>query len=119
MVHLIFSMTCYAECFSKINSGQFVINVNSNSMSVDTSNDNDSDSEIIEQNNVFEKTHVAATSFKHALLGSLYAQVEFLKTGLEEKNLLIRTLIIKDSEVLYNDYNSSNSGSSSEVAKIN
>ena len=53
------------------------------------------------------------------MLASLYAQVEFLKTELEEKNLLIRTLIIKDNEVLCNDYNSSNSDSSSEVAEIN
>ena len=42
------SKTC-AECFSKINSGEYVINVNSNSVSVDTSSDNDSGSEIIEQ----------------------------------------------------------------------
>ena len=85
---------------------------------VDTSNDNGSDSEIIEQNTVFEKTLDAATNFKDALLASLYAQVEFLKTELEEKNLLIRTLILKDSEVVCNDYNSSNSDSSSEVAEI-
>ena len=56
-------------------------------MSVDTSNDNDSDSEIIEQNNVFEKTLDAATNFKHALLASLYAHVKFLKTELEEKKI--------------------------------
>ena len=74
-------------------------------MSVDTSNDNDNDSEIIEQNTVFEKTLDAATNFKDALLATLYVQVEFLKTELEEKNLLIRTLIIKDSEVLCNSYN--------------
>ena len=86
-------------------------------MSVDTSNDNESDSEIIEQNNVFEKTLDAATNFKHALLASLYAQVDFLnRIG---KEFTHSTLIIKDSEVLCNDYNSSNSGSSSEMAEIN
>ena len=62
-------------------------------MSVDTSNDNESDSEIIEQNNVFEKTLDAATNFKHVLLASLYAQVEFLNRL--EKNLLIRHLSSK------------------------
>ena len=54
------------------------------------------------------------------MLASLYAQVEFLKTELEEKNLLIRTLIIKDVEVLCEDYNSNNSSntnSSSEVTE--
>ena len=39
------------------------------------------------------------TDFKDALLASLYSQVEFLRGELEEKNLLIRTLIIKESEV--------------------
>ena len=87
-------------------------------MSVDTSNDNDSDSEIIEQNNVFEKTLDAATNFKHALLASLYAQVVFLNR-IGRKEFTHSTLIIKDSEVLCNDYNSRNSGSSSEMAEIN
>ena len=37
-------------------------------------------------------------NIKDALLASLYSQVEFLKSQLEEKDLLIRTLIIKDNE---------------------
>ena len=36
--------------------------------------------------------------FKDALLASLYGQVEFLRSQLEEKDLLIRTLIIRDNE---------------------
>ena len=37
-------------------------------------------------------------NFKDALLASLYSQVDFLKNELEEKNLLIRTLIIQESQ---------------------
>ena len=43
--------------------------------------------------------------FKMSLLVSLYSQVEFLKSEMEEKNLLIRTLLMKESDV-YN-YNNS------------
>ena len=42
-------------------------------------------------------------NYKDALLASLYSQVDFLKNELQEKNLLIRTLIIKDADV--HDYN--------------
>ena len=37
--------------------------------------------------------------YKDALLASLYSQVEFLKTELDEINLLMRPLIIKESDV--------------------
>ena len=38
------------------------------------------------------------TNYKDALLASLYNQVELLRNQLEEKDLLIRTLIIQDGE---------------------
>ena len=38
-------------------------------------------------------------NYKDALLASLYSQVEFLRSEIEEKNLLIRSLIIKENEV--------------------
>ena len=37
-------------------------------------------------------------NFKNALLASLYSQVDFLRKELEEKNLIILTLIIKESQ---------------------
>ena len=38
-------------------------------------------------------------NFKDALLTSLYSQIEFLKTELEEKKLFIRTLLLRENEV--------------------
>ena len=38
-------------------------------------------------------------NYKDALLAALYSQVEFLRNELNEKNLLIRTLIIRESDV--------------------
>ena len=46
---------------------------------------------VIEQESVFNTNE----KFKDALLASLYSQVEFLRNEIEEKTLLIRTLIIK------------------------
>ena len=43
--------------------------------------------------------------YKDSLLAALYSQVEFLRNELNEKNLLIRTLIIRDREIDYNDEN--------------
>ena len=40
--------------------------------------------------------------FKDSLLTNLYKTVEFLKTQIEEKDFLIRTLLIKDGEYNYN-----------------
>ena len=42
---------------------------------------------------------IGIANYKDALLTSLYSQVDFLKHELEEKKLLIWTLIIKESEV--------------------
>ena len=60
----------------------------------------DSDTEIdivdSEDNN---SSPIDTNDFKDALLASSYAQLEFLKYQLEEKDLLIRTLIIKDNDV--------------------
>jgi hypothetical protein len=44
---------------------------------------------------------------KDAHLASLYSQVNFLKNEVEEKNLLIRTLIIKENKKYNYDYQSS------------
>ena len=46
-------------------------------------------------------------SYKDALLASLYSQIIFLKNEIEEKNILIRTLISKDSAVHDNNDTSS------------
>ena len=48
----------------------------------------------------------SGNDFKMSLLASLYSQVEFLLAEIEEKNLLIRTLLIKESDV-YNYTNNS------------
>ena len=50
---------------------------------------------------------------KDALLALLYTQVNFLKNEIEEKNILIRTLIIKDHEV-YDDSDTNSIRSTSE-----
>ena len=67
----------------------------------------------IEHTPIFNSTE----SYKDALLASLYSQVEFLRNELEEKNLLIRTLIIKESDV-YN-YDANNSAISNDINEEN
>ena len=52
--------------------------------------------------------------YKDALLASLYSQVKFLKNELDEKKLLIRTLIINESDV----YTYSKEASFSEGSSI-
>ena len=54
----------------------------------------DTDLNIISENNID-----VLNNHKDALLASLYTQVTFLKTEIEEKNMLIRTLIFKDHHV--------------------
>ena len=57
--------------------------------------------------------------YKDALLASLYSQLEFLKNELEGKNLLIRTLIIKEADAYnYNEgpYSVSEMDSNSKCA---
>ncbi len=72
---------------------------------IDTSNKNikiNSDTEIDIVNAVKEDNDsklIDTTDFKDALLASLYAQVEFLRNQIEEKDLLIRTLIINENDV--------------------
>ena len=51
-------------------------------------------------NNIGNEKPIDNTDFKDALLASLYSQVEFLRNQFEEKDLLIRTLIIRDGEEL-------------------
>lgn len=53
-------------------------------------------------------------NFKDALLASLYSQVEFLRSEIEEKNLLIHTLIIRDSDIYDKDGNIKNARSTLE-----
>ena len=48
-------------------------------------------------------TPIDTTDFKDALLASLYTQVEFLKNQIEEKDLLIRTLVIKENDIYTHD----------------
>ena len=52
--------------------------------------------------------------YKDSLLASLYSQVEFLRNELNEKKLLIRTLIIRDRELDYNDVNNDRQGMEKE-----
>lgn len=60
-------------------------------------------------NNIKNLKNIKATeNYKDALLASLYSQVNFLRQEIEEKNLMIRTLMIRDHEV----YNYVPSGSS-------
>ena len=49
---------------------------------------------------LYTKGKFDTNDFKDALLASLYSQVEFLKGELEEKNLLIHTLIINEADVI-------------------
>ena len=57
----------------------------------------------IGSNNEVEIVHdsdekpIDINDFKDALLSSLYGQVEFLRSQLEEKDLLIKTIIIRDN----------------------
>ena len=63
--------------------------------------------------NVEPKLDFCMDNYKDALLASLYSQLDFLKNELDEKNLLIRTLIIKEADV-YNYNDSTRSGSATE-----
>ena len=58
----------------------------------------------IELNSNLDPTDNAVTmqtkyDYKDSLLASLYSQVEFLRGEIEEKNLLIRTLILREGDV--------------------
>ena len=52
-------------------------------------------------------------NYKDALLASLYSQIEFLRNELEEKNFLIRTLLIKEGDVYNYIARNSNDGDNS------
>ena len=52
--------------------------------------------------------------FKDALLASLYAQTEFLKKEIEEKNIAIRTLLLKHTRM----YSETSTSSSSDYCVI-
>ena len=47
---------------------------------------------------IFSKS-INMENFKDALLASLYSQIEFLRNQIDEKDLLIRTLIINEKDV--------------------
>ena len=100
------------ECISKTNTGEYVINIDQDLKSDETSGSSydrecDLTSEVdtragninMTENMETEREVDANRNFKDALLASLYAQVEFLKTKLEENKLLFRTLIIKDCDI--------------------
>lgn len=53
----------------------------------------------IPHNEFYSDNSFDRNNFKDALLANLYSQVEFLKQQIGEKDLLIRTLIIKESDV--------------------
>ena len=46
-----------------------------------------------------DSSHINTENYKDSLLASLYSQVNFLRQEIEEKNLMIRTLLIRDHEV--------------------
>ena len=69
---------------------------------------------IINSDTGLETILIDSTDFKDALLASLYTQVEFLKNQLEEKDLLIRTLIMKENDIYNKD-----TGLSSEGSEVN
>ena len=62
-----------------------------------------SDVNVINQRKNISELHIESpidtNDFKDALLASLYSQVEFLKSQIEEKDLLIRSLLIKEADV--------------------
>ena len=72
---------------------------------------------MIDRNNINEHPiteHIINTEppinteqFRDALLASLYSQVEFLRSQLEEKDFLIRSLLIKESDVYNHNSNDS------------
>ena len=45
------------------------------------------------------KSLIDTAHLKESFLASLYSQVEFLRTQIVEKDLLIRSLIIKESDI--------------------
>ena len=64
---------------------------------------------------ITENAFNSNNSYIDALLASLYSQVEFLRNEIEGKNLLIRTLIIKESDV-YNCVNWSAQNTTSDTS---
>ena len=106
-----------AKCKDTINNGDYEVIINNNNdVSYDDKiNKNDISTPIIkctnnttiaseyESNNeqdaqsIMKSKHILnKDNYKEALLASLYSQVEFLRNELEEKNLLLRTLIIRN-----------------------
>ena len=63
--------------------------------------------------NVEPKLDFCMDNYKNALLASLYSQLDFLKNELDEKKLVVRTLIIKEADV-YNYNDSTHRGSATE-----
>ena len=81
--------------------------VDSGGKQINITSDNDIDI-------ITENTSDSNNSYKDALLASLYSQVEFLRNEIEEKNLLIRTLIIKSD--IYNCVNWSAENTTSDTS---
>ena len=94
ILHLInnYILSCESDGSNNSCDGESKICVSANGKNLSLMEDSILDLEMIQSLNVNE-------NFKDAMLASLYAQVDFLKNELEEKNLLIRTLIIQESQV--------------------
>ena len=94
ILHLInnYILSCESDGSNNSCDDESKICVSANGKNLSLMEDSILDLEMIQSLNVNE-------NFKDAMLASLYAQVDFLKNELEEKNLLIRTLIIQESQV--------------------
>ena len=91
--------------------GDDIIYVNSSGKYISVSSDteisiemdhNTNDTNVISGNSrtsTEKRKPINSNDFKDALLASLYSQVELLRDQLKEKDLLIRTLIIRDGEI--------------------
>ena len=113
------------ECFDDDNNYDFNSNSNKDDLIfVDASNktykiNSDTELDILnvtdsmnrDNNNITSHdTPIDIGNFKNALLSSLYSQVEFLRSQLEEKDILIRTLLLRDQDVRH--YSEQSDGSS-------
>ena len=94
ILHLInnYILSCESDGSNNSCDDESKICVSANGKNLSLMEDSILDLEMIQSLNV-------NANFKDAMLASLYAQVDILKNELEEKNPLIRTLIIQESQV--------------------
>ena len=85
----------YSDCTTNLDNNNYILSRESDS----TDNICVDESICINANGKKTTPHLDVNAnFKNALMASVYSQVVFLKNELEEKNLLIRTLIIQESQ---------------------